>query len=121
MYHVTFPPQSNRASWVFIGLVTDLDDNPIDLSGCSMVFQISAKSRAGSYDDSASGLLTASTDNGKLTIVDIGTFRWFFTVADMRTLMPITYDTGLALTNDDGTQTVQLSVGPLTIVDGVVP
>jgi hypothetical protein len=31
------------------------------------------------------------------------------------------YDTGLTLTNDDGTQTVQLSVGPLSIVDGVVP
>jgi hypothetical protein len=27
----------------------------------------------------------------------------------------------LTLTNDDGTQTVQLSVGPLPIIDGVVP
>lgn len=122
MYHVTFPPQSNRASWVFIGLISDLDNNPIDLTGCSMVFQISPPRREGRYTDtSASGSLTASTDNGKLTFVDIGTFRWFFTLDDMRSLCPGTYDTGLTLTNDDGTQTVQLSVGPLAIVDGVVP
>jgi hypothetical protein len=112
MYHVTFPPQSNRASWVFIGLVTDLDDNPIDLSACSLEFFARAKNGA---------QLEASTANGKLTIVDLGTFRWFFTRTDMQGLCPGTCDTGLTLTNDDGTQTVQLSVGPLPIVDGVVP
>jgi hypothetical protein len=112
MYHVTFPPQSNRASWVFIGLVTDLDDNPIDLSLCSMVFR--ARDKRG-------GGIEASTANGKLTIVGLGTFRWFFTLGDMKSLCPGTCDTGLTLTNDDGTQTVQLSVGPLAIVDGVVP
>jgi hypothetical protein len=65
--------------------------------------------------------LEASTDNGKLTIVDLGTFRWFFTLEDMRSLCAQQHNTGLTLTNDDGTQTVQLSVGPLPIVDGVVP
>jgi hypothetical protein len=39
----------------------------------------------------------------------------------MRGLEAGTYDTGMTLTNDDGTQTIQLSVGPLPIVDGVVP
>ena len=128
MYQVTFPPQSNRASWVFIGLISDLDNNPIDLTGCSMVFQISPPRSSGSggygdyYDgNTAQGALSASTDNGKITFVDIGTFRWFFTLDDMRSLCPGTYATGLTLTNDDGTQTVQLSVGPLAIVDGVVP
>jgi len=112
MYQITFPPQSNRASWVFIGLVTDLDDNPIDLSACSLVFVI--RDRNGK-------VLEASTDNGKLTIVGLGTFRWFFTLQDMQGLCAAQCDTGLTLTNDDGTQTVQLSVGPLNIVDGVVP
>ena len=127
MYHVTFPPQSNRASWVFVGLITDLDDNPIDISACSMVFQISPPRPDGSAgyvmtnQGNAGGSLTASTDNGKLTVVDIGTFRWFFTLADMGCLNAGTYTTGLTLTNDDGTQTVQLSVGPLPIVDGIVP
>jgi hypothetical protein len=97
---------------VFIGLVTDLDDNPIDISLCSMVFAIRNNNGC---------LLEASTDNGKLTIVGTGTFRWFFTVEDMRGFCAGTYQTGLTLTNDDGTQTVQLSVGPLPIVDGVTP
>jgi len=116
MYHVTFPPQSNRASWLFVGLVTDLDDNPIDLSACSMVFQVS-----GGVHQSPAGRLTASTDNGKLTIIDIGKFRWFFTKEEMGGLCAGQYETGLTLTNDDGTQTVQLLVGPLSIVDGIVP
>lgn len=112
MYHVQFPPQSNRASWVFIGLVTDLDDNPIDLSLCKMVFATRAKNGV---------QLVASTDNGKLTIVGLGTFRWFFTLQEMQGLCAGQCDTGLTLWNDDRTQTVQLSVGPLNIVDGVVP
>lgn len=112
MYHITFPPQSNRASWVFIGLVTDLDDNPIDLSRCSMVFAVRDKNGR---------RLEASTANGKLIIVALGTFRWFFTLDDMQGFCPGQCDTGLTLTNDDGTQTIQLSVGPLPIVDGVVP
>jgi hypothetical protein len=112
MYHVSFPAQSNRASWVFLGEITDLDNEPIDLTACSMVFQI---------DDKDGGpRLTASTANGKLTYVDVGRFRWFFTVDEMHGLEPGTYETGLTLTNDDGTQTIQLSVGPLPIVDGVV-
>jgi hypothetical protein len=116
MYHVTFPLQSNRASWVFIGQITDLDDNPIDLTGCSLVFAI----REGGNSWPYGGGLTASTDNGKLTIIDIGKFRWFFTLEEMGGLCAGTYNTGLTLTNDDGTQTVQLSVGPLPIIDGVV-
>ena len=65
--------------------------------------------------------LVASTDNGKITYVDIGTFRWFFTKDEMGSLCAETYDTGLTLTNDDGTQTIQLSVGPLPIIDGNMP
>ena len=126
MYQIAFPPQSNRASWVFIGLITDLDNNPIDLTGCSMAFQIRPPSGDrwsghGYSTNNARGSLLASTNNGKITFIDIGTFRWFFTLQDMRSLWPGTYETGLTLTNDDGTQTVQLSVGPLPIVDGVVP
>ena len=117
MYHITFPPQSNRASWVFIGSLSDYyTDEPIDLTGCSMVFQIS-QGDANGYDVNCG--LVASTENEKLTFIDTGKFRWFFTVSEMQSLWPGTYKTGLRLTNDDGTQTIQLSVGPLPIVDGV--
>ena len=113
MYQITFPPTSNRASWLFVGQVIDFDNVPIDIENCSMEFQIS--------DQQGGPRLLASTANGKITYVDIGTFRWFFTREEMHGLCPGTYDTGLTLTNDDGSQTIQLSVGPLPIVDGVVP
>ena len=113
MYHITFPPQSNRASWAFLVAITDLDNNPIDLSGCSMVFAIN--------DKWGTTRLVASTENGNLTFPDVGYFSWFFTAEEMYSLAPEQHDTGLTLTNDDGTQTLQLSIGPLTIVDGVVP
>lgn len=112
-YQITFPAQSNRASWVFLGQVSDLDDDPIDLSLCSMVFAV--------RDKNGQLKLEASTDNGKLTYPDIGKFRWFFTVEEMRGLCAEQHSTGLTLTNDDGTQTVQFAVGPLAIMDGVVP
>jgi hypothetical protein len=111
MYHVSFPPQSNRASWIFIGEVLDMDDTPVNISGCSMAFRA---------DDTDGGQrLLATTGNGKITFVDIGKFRWEFTRGEMSQLEPGTYNTGLTLTNDDGTQTIQLSVGPLPIVEGV--
>jgi hypothetical protein len=91
----------------------DLDENLIDLTGCAMIFQISDKQNC--------PRLLASTDNGKITFIDLGTFRWFFTLADMHGLEAGTFNTGLTLTNNDGTQTIQLSVGPLPIVDGIVP
>ena len=74
---------------MFIGLITDLDDNPIDISACSMVFQISPPRPDGSAgaalvnQGGGGGSLTASTENGKLTVVDLGKFRWFFTLEDM--------------------------------------
>lgn len=113
MYHVTFPPQSNRASWSRSILVTDFDDNPIDLTGCSVVLAVS--------DYYGVQRLVASTDNGKITIVDLGTFQWFFSSDEMRGLYLGTYDTGLTLTNSDGSDTVQLTIGPIPIIDGVVP
>ena len=113
MYHVTFPPQSNRAAWPFVGMVTDLDDNPIDLSPCSMVFSVRDKNGT---------RLEASTDNGTLTFPALGTFQWFFTKEEMRGFCPGQCDTGLVLWhNDNPSDARQLSVGPLNIVDGVVP
>jgi hypothetical protein len=113
MYHVAFPQKSNRASFLFVGLITDLNDNPINLTGFSLVFQIN--------DKHGCGRLNASTANSKLTIIGLGTFRVFFTVAEMSGLCPGTYQTGLTVTNADGSQTAQLSVGPLPVIDGVVP
>jgi hypothetical protein len=112
MYDITFAPQSNRSSWVFIGMVTDLEDNPIDIANCPMIFHV--------YGHDGYECLTASTDAGNLTVIDLGTFRWFFTLNEMQSLRPQQYRTGLVIDNEDGTQTIQLAVGALNITDGVV-
>lgn len=114
MYHIAFPTQSNRASWTRSILVTDFDDNPIDLTGCSIVIAVS--------DHCGVQRLVASTDNGKITIVDLGIFQWFFGSDEMRGLCLGTYDTGMVLwRDDDPSDKRQLSIGPLPIIDGVVP
>jgi hypothetical protein len=129
MYHITFPQRSNRASWIFVGQITDLNDNPLDLTNLSLEFAVRARrgmlAGYGIYgefglQDCVGPTLVASTDNGKLTIIGLGLFRWAFTLDDMRTLPRGTYDTGLTMADANG-QTVQLGVGPLAIIDGVVP
>jgi hypothetical protein len=110
MYHVSFPAQSRDASWAFIGQITVLDDNPIDLTGLTLVFSI--------RDKRGCVRLQASTNDGSITILDIGIFRWFFTLQQMQTLGCETYQTGFTATTADLTQTVQFFVGPLPIVTG---
>jgi hypothetical protein len=110
MYHVSFPAQSRDASWAFIGQITDLDDNPIDLTGLTLVFSI--------RDKRGNVRLTAQTADGSITILDLGTFRWFFTLQQMQSLPCETYQTGFTATTADLSQTVQFFVGPLPIVSG---
>lgn len=116
MYQITFPAKTNRESWIFVGLITDLNDTPIDLTGCSMVFRARPPSNVPGVG------LEASTTIGNLVITgDDGQFQWSFTLDEMRALCPGTYSTGLTLTSSDGVQTMQLTYGPLPIIDGVVP
>jgi hypothetical protein len=110
MYQVNFPAQSRDASWAFIGQITDLDNNPIDLTGLTLVFTI--------CDKRGCVRLSASTNDGSITILDVGVFRWFFTLQQMQTLRNETYQTGMTAKTADGTQTVQFFVGPLPVITG---
>lgn len=112
MYQISFPPTSNRATWIFTGAITDASDNSLlDLSDLTIVFEV--------VDQFGCQKLLATTDNGKLTVIDTGLFRWEFSKTEMETLCAGTYQTGMTMANDD--QTSQLSVGPLPIVEGNVP
>jgi hypothetical protein len=110
MYHVSFPQQSRDASWAFTGLVTDLNDNPLDLTGLGLVFSI--------RDKRGCMRLTAQTSDGSITLIGLGQFRWFFTLQQMQTLRNETYQTGMTMTTADLTQTIQLFTGTLPIVTG---
>ena len=110
MYHITFPARSRAASWAFIGEITDLDDNPLDLTGMTLEFSI--------MDKQGYPRMLASTADGSITILDIGVFRWFFTLAQMNCLHDETYQTGMRITTADGVQTEQFFEGPLPMISG---
>lgn len=112
MFQISFPPTSNRATWIFTGAVLDASDNSLlDLSGLTLVFEV--------VDQNGCQRLLATTGNGKLTVIDTGLFRWEFSKTEMEMLCAGTYQTGMTMANAD--QTSQLSVGPLPIIDGNVP
>lgn len=111
---IAFRTQSNRASWRDSGTVKDVDGNLVDITGYPIVFQITEKD--------GTPVMTASTANGKITVISTGVFQWFFTVTDMRGLWDSqTYQIGMTITSPDGSETQQLAVGYLPIVDGIVP
>lgn len=112
MYQITFPAQSNRASWIFTGQINDANTGDLlDLSALTFVFDI--------CDQNGCPRLSASSANGKFTILSLGVFRWQFTESEMATLCAGYYPCGFTMSNSDP-QTVQLSVGSLPIVDGNV-
>lgn len=110
MYLISFPAQSRDASWAFVGKITDLNDDPIDLTGIGLKFAIT--------DKRGCLRMTASTDDGSITILDLGVFRWFFNLQQMQSLRCETYQTGMTMTTADQTQTVQVFRGPLPVVSG---
>jgi hypothetical protein len=113
MYRISLPAQSNRASWAFTGIITDLDDNPIDLTGLTLVFSI--------FDKRGCPRLSAQTTDGSITLIGLGQFRWFFTLQQMMTLGRDTYPVGMTMQTADQSQTIQLFTGYLPIIGGNMP
>lgn len=110
MYLISFPAQSRDASWAFTGMITDIYDNPLDLTGLTLNFSI--------VDKRGWPRLTASTVDGSITVLDIGVFRWFFNLQQMQMLRAETHQTGFTITTADGSQTVPFFRGPLPIITG---
>lgn len=113
MYQISFPPTSNRGTWIFTGQINDANSpfDLLDLSDLTLVFAV--------YDEFRCQKLLATTDNGKLTIISTGIFQWEFAESEMAVLCAGTYNTGMTMASAD--QIEQLSVGPLPIVEGNVP
>jgi hypothetical protein len=112
MYFGTFPAASNRQSWSRSFEVVDADtDADIDLSGASIVFEIRDPRNLLT-------ILSATTTNGKAVISDIGVFTVSFSLSDMQTLYPLTYEVGCAVTING--ETMQYIIGTLPILDGIV-
>lgn len=103
---------SNRATFQTERQLIDTETNqPIDLTGATIVFEIRRK-------DGCGPLLLATTENGKILFADSYTYQVTFSRDEMKTLCAETYDVGLTATRGDFTS--QIIVGSLPVLDGDV-
>lgn len=112
MTDIRFPRASNRADWRFWLKNTDptngsLVDFPID--------QITLQVRR---QDGCGPVLSAAPGDGKITAPSTGVLEVRFPASEMRGLCADTYEVGAIIS--DGTDTAQLILGTVPIIDGIV-
>lgn len=109
-------PVSNRATWSESVQLTDASTGEsIDLTA---VDEITIEVRR---QDCGTAELSATKSGGGVVIIGAatdGTFQWRFEVGSMRDLEASTYDVGLTIEQDD--DTVQLLIGSVQVLDGIV-
>lgn len=109
----TLSPVSNKADWIdAYELKDDETGEAIDISEAQEIVV------AVREVDTKSVVLEASLSGGTITHVDTGTFQWNFTRDQMSGLCARTYDVGLTIKQDD--ETIQLFIGYVPVLDGVV-
>jgi hypothetical protein len=105
-------PQSNRATFKRQYRLVDSETGDLlDLTDRTIVFEIV---RPGD----CRAVLSATTDNGKIVIVDLGIFEVTFDRSELTGLCPQTYNLGITVADDD--ETDQAIIGTIPIVGGVV-
>jgi len=111
MLQVVFEPVSDREDWTDTCEVRDQSDVLVDLSTAVIVLCVASKSKT--------VLMTASTTNGKVTIVSTGIFTFTFTKAEMRGLdASVAYDVGCTIELNSVTR--QYFVGKVSVLHGIV-
>ncbi|MDX3926735.1 MAG: hypothetical protein QHC90_13150 [Shinella sp.] len=113
MYEATFQPISNRADWFGTFEIVDDDTGSVIENIDGITIKIDLRKSRDCYP-----VLSASTENGKVTDSGNGVFEWHFTRSDMTQLCPGSYDFGLTIMRDE--ITIQELIGVVPIVDGVV-
>jgi hypothetical protein len=104
-------PVSNRADYSESWQAFDEDGAAIDLTGATIVLEIVDPKR------SSSSLISATTDNGKITI-STTTFTVAIARSELAELDPQNYRVGCTIKQDDFTE--QFFVGDFPVYDGVV-
>ncbi len=104
-------PITNRQSWTDQCEVRDEDDVLINLDDAVIVFEV--------QDDDGTSILSATTDNGKITIDGDGVFSFSFTLDEVRTLCaPKTYNVGCTIELNGNTE--PYIRGTIAVLDGNV-
>jgi hypothetical protein len=112
MQNIRFPQASNRADWTCRFTVTDPNDGTlVDLSPYTVTIQVSRRDR--SWPE-----LSGSTTDGHVIFPGSGVISFTFRASEMNCLVSGTYEVGAIVT--DGTNTTQLLIGTVPVVDGIV-
>jgi len=112
MFLGTLDPASNRADWELTVQFTDSETGEaLDISGASIVVEVRDR-RSGAI------LITASTANASVSIVDTGMFQISVPVEQMRLVRADTHEVGGTYTLNAATK--QFAIGLLPVLDGIV-
>jgi len=95
---------------MIVELLDDETGDSVDLTGATIKFEVS---------DCGSPVLSATTDNAKVSIVDTGVFQVDFSASEMGALCAKTYKVGCTVSSDDS-EPQQLLIGSLPVLDGIV-
>lgn len=110
MYTGSLPPASIHGTWVENIEIWSIDDNTLmDLSGVTQV-TLRLRDPATKFDDM---ILTLS--EGSISVPSNGIIQWRAEVSAMGALTPQLYE--VILTVEDGTDTVPLVLGSISIVE----
>lgn len=107
------PSVSNKADWIeAYGLDDSETGDPVDISDASEITVAIRDPSCGEISASA------SLSGGGIEHIETGVFQWHFTSAQMRGLCPQNYEVGLTILKDG--ETIQLFIGTLSVLDGIV-
>lgn len=113
MFTGALNPASNKATWsVLYQFVDSETDEAIDLSNAD---EITVQVRD---QKSCSPVLSGSLSGGQVALVETGVFQWTFSASQMNALCAKTYDVGCTIEQDG--QTVQILIGTLPVLDGII-
>lgn len=111
MYQGSLPATSNREDFEAIFQLVDEDTGDlINLTSASIEFDIS--------EPGCRPIITATTDNGKITLVEDTTFRVAIARSEMASLCAGLYDVGATVENAGETRS--FLIGALPVLDGRV-
>lgn len=112
MFIGTLDPTSTRQGWqLAVDLVDQDTDEALDITGAVINVEVRDPNTTGN-------VLSGSTSDGHVTIVDTGTFYINFTDGDTQNMRPDTYEVGAILTLNGAT--IQVMIALLPILDGIV-
>lgn len=110
----TLPEASNRATWS--GEIAIYDDETDELVDLSALDEITLAVRDLS---TRTIMLTGTLSGGQITIIETGIFAFTFTKGQMGALdVTRTYEVGITIEEDD--EDVQILIGYLPLLDGIV-